>query len=160
VLAEAPANEIAAVRERTCDPRAPNHRRQDCVGSNGNWKWKVWNIAISARLTVAEPTIMLISPAVALAADIHRAAMNAARHDGLKESIGRHATRALIATAGVRVTVLVANADLTVVVSAPTIEFTADRNAARNRAAGHHRPKLQTARHRSRNRAVAVAPVT
>jgi hypothetical protein len=103
---------------------------------------------------------MLISPAVALAVDIHCAAMYATRHDGLKESISRHATRVLVATAGVRVTVLVANAHLTMVVSTPTIELTTDRNAARNRAAGHHRPKLQTARHEGRDRAVAEAPVT
>src|SRR5687768_9791789 len=85
--------------------------------------------------------------------------MNATSHDALKESIRRHATWALVATAGVRVTVLVANAYLAMAVSAPTIEFTTDRNAARNRAAGHHRPKLQTARHGRRDRAVAVAPV-
>jgi hypothetical protein len=160
VFAKAPAQEISANRERTGDPRTPHHPRQSRVRGDGNGIGNVWNFDIGAWLTGTEPTVTLISPAVPFAIDIHCATMNATRHDGLKESITGYAPRALVATTGVRVTVLVANADLTMVVSAPTIEFATDCNAARNRAAGQHRPKLQTACDRGRNRAVAVAPVT
>jgi hypothetical protein len=142
VFAEAPAHEIGVDRERTGDPRAPNQCGQFSVRGDGYRSWKVWNLDISAWLTGSEPTVTLISPAVPFAINIHCAAMDATRHDGLEEAITRHATRALVATAGVGVTVLVANTGLTMVVSAPTIEFTTYRNAARNRAAGHHRPKL------------------